>query len=394
MSLLFYFFILAGTPEVINPPTHKGVILNFIEDLSFGADEDNDKTSWSMASTSISVDDRGHMFIVDTGENRVLEFDVKGSYISTVISEGIGPGEAQGLREFQILADGSAMAMELVATTAKLHRFDRKMAFVSRHEDQLILERASISPNGKHLAGFFVAFDPASQTTHYRTALLDTSFKVVHGFSLGKGPLPDRSRLADPSYWANRIGENIKRAAVGMGVFCFDGKGRLYSAPSHSYEVTRWSADNKQPELVVKRKYKPILRGDAETEAMVENLTADISSDPFLSNVITPSVIDRAVTIADLPPNKNPIFGMLVLEDGHLLVIHDVNLISGESTADIFSPKGIYIGQIKRPNYAFLRRQDGLFMSRMVFKGGFAYTVETDEMGDNRAKRYRLEWQR
>jgi hypothetical protein len=362
----------------------------FTVDLTFGADETEDVFLWSSGATSVSVDKRGHMFVSDPAENRVLEFDTEGGFVRLVTSEGKGPGEFQNLLWFSLLADGSAMGYELVGgNTAKLHYFDKNIRFREASQKQLILELATISPTGRHLAGFFVDIDPENRQVGYRTGVFNTDLEEIKPVTRETGPLHDRSRFQEPSYWAERLGQNMKRALKGEGVFHFAKDGTLYSAVTNQYEITAWNPDLKTPKKVYKRDYKPIVQTEAQLGAMIEFLTDQLTADPFLARIITPGVMKRAIELSEPPPVKNPVFGMVTMEDGTLLVVHNVDLITRDHLVDVFTPEGDYRGQITFPDHAVLAPVLGGFLPRMTFRNGYAYTFQTDEIGDNRVVRYR-----
>lgn len=362
----------------------------FTEDLRFGADEGRDAYIWSLASTSVSVDDRGFMYVTDPKENRVLEFDPKGAFVRLVAKQGQGPGEFQDLFRFQILVDGSALGYELInGSVAKLQRFDQHLVYRDSLQKVLILESVTLSPRGDLIGGFFVEFDSDSRRMSYRTAVLDSRLEIQKTFSHETGSLPDRSRFSQPGYWAQRIGANIKRALKGYAVFNFSKDGTLYSATTDRYEVTRWSHDLKTARKVFKREYEPVPNSEEQLAALVESLVEEVQADPVLADLITPAVLKRAVAIADPPKLKNPIFGLLLTEEDLLLVVRDVDLVSRRNRAEVFSPEGAYLGVASVENHGFLRPAGGSYLPRMVFKNGFAYTVETDAFGDNRVVRYR-----
>ena len=381
--LLFPFLISLAMAGEDNTP------LVFSVDLVFGAEEEDEVYLWPSGSTSVTVDDRGHIYVSDPAENRVLEFDSNGRFVRLVAKEGKGPGEFQDLLWFTILRDGSAVGYELVGgNTAKLHVFDKNLRFREASQKQLILELATLSPDGQHLAGFFVRVDPENRLMEYRTGVFNAALEEIKSFTLNSGPMHDRSRIQEPAYWAERLAQNMKRALKGEGVFNFGKDGTLYSALTTQYEITAWNPDMKTEKQIFKRQYKPIPQTDAQLDAMIEFLTDQLTADPFLANLITPAVTKRAIQLAEPPPVKNPVFGLLVMEDGTLLVVHDVNLVTRIHSADVFSPQGKYLGKVSFPDHALLAPSFGGYLPRMIFRNGYAYTVQTDEMGDNRVVRY------
>ena len=102
---------------------------------------------------------------------------------------------------------------------------------------------------------------------------------------------------------------------------------------------------------------------------------------PQIRNIVTEKVLARAVEKAEFPPVKPPVAGLLTMEDGTLIVIHDQSNATLEAIGDIYDKNGKFVGSFTH---------GGKGMSRMIFKNGFAYTVETDDMGDNTVVRYKV----
>ena len=72
-----------------------------------------------------------------------------------------------------------------------------------------------------------------------------------------------------------------------------------------------------------------------------------------------------------------------MLEDGSLLVIHNVNSITGEEKGDIFSGDGTFIGRVKNSHHG---------LRSMIFKNGFAYAIEKNADEEQEFVRYKMAW--
>ncbi len=368
-----------------------GSALVFEEELRFGADEGADEYIWPYVSTTVAADARGHMYVADPAGNRVLEFDPNGRFLRLAARSGMGPGELRGLHRFTPLANGGAMALERFGgAVAKLQRFDRRMGFAEAWQKNLILEAGAVSPLGDRIGGFLVRIDLPGKTMRYQTVIMNRRFEPVKTLSEARGPLPDRARFRDPAYWAKRIGQNIQRVYGGVGVFCFDAAGRVYTARSNRYRIEQWTPDLSKKLTVFQRRHRPIPNTDREIRALVDSLTEQTLSDPVLAHIVTPAVLERAVSLAKPPPVKNPIFGLIATEDGGLLVVRDVSLANRQTVADVFAADGAYLGQTALPGFALAAPFNGLFMTRLTFKNNRAYAVLTDDRGDNRVVRYRF----
>ncbi len=120
-------------------------------------------------------------------------------------------------------------------------------------------------------------------------------------------------------------------------------------------------------------------------------MTEEFLTVPRLADITTRPVLAKAIEYAEPPAAKNPVFGILVMENGTLLVVHDASPATGKNLADIFSPEGEYLGRFTLNNHAMVAFSAGGLIPKMTFKNGFAYTAETDEEGDNRVLRYTVE---
>jgi len=145
-----------------------------------------------------------------------------------------------------------------------------------------------------------------------------------------------------------------------------------------------------QKTKVFQRRHEPIPLDEAEVRAMVDSLTEQVATEPALANVVTRAVLARAIERAEPPPVKQPIFGLLVMEDGALVVIRDVNMASRRCRADLFSPEGRFLGAFETADWTLAAPDNGGFVTRLVFKNSRAYAVATDEWGDNRVVRYKI----
>lgn len=184
---LFFIFgfqaLLAGEFKTIGGK--DGRVFSLTPDLTFGTDEDEDAYIWASASTSITADHKGHIFIGDGASKRVLEFDEKGGYLRTVMGPGQGPGELVNLLDFKVLTSGAATSIERVGQgiTARMQHFDPNMKYSRSQSGSLILEGPVLSPQGDRFAAFYVSHDRKSGLTHYQTALFSSDFKPIKIFT-------------------------------------------------------------------------------------------------------------------------------------------------------------------------------------------------------------------
>lgn len=376
-------------------PSKRSYSLVFTEDLRFGAEQQDPNYIWSLNTTTVSADKAGNIYVADPHENRVLMFDAQGAFVKKVAGKGEGPGEFSGLVNFMARADGRGIGLDMSGAQSSLSTFGPGQSFqqMSRNGGKpALIQSAIFDPSMDRFASFYVQPDKAAGLFFYKTAVFDAGFKVLVELSSDSGPLPNHERFGEANYWSERIAENLTRFFKGYPVCNFDAEGRLYSANPNKYTISRWSKDLSKSEVVIDHSgWKPILRDEANHAAIVELFTAQVASDPELAQLVTPAVIKRAVETAEIPPNKNPVFAILPMEDGKVLVVHDINFSTGVSTADLFSEKGEYLTEVTMGHFAFATLTASGYLPRMVFRNGFAYTIESNEADEQSVVRYRYQ---
>lgn len=369
-------------------PKGKTWTIEFTEDLRFGADEEDDVYLWADPSSVVKANSKGHIFMADLRERRVLEFDTKGKFVRAIANRGQGPGELQALADLAILADDSIIALNAgFGVLSKFLFFDSDGNYLKEKGPQgfsKILVSSTFAPDGKHFGGIFVGFNQETSTMLTNTGVLDLDFEVLHQLSSH----PQSFNPADfqsQDGIAKFIGGILTNAYKGTGMFSFDKDGNAYSAVSDKYVITKWNKDLKTKELIIKRKYKPIPNTD-DRIAAIANQSLDGMRDSPMGSMVNDATVKKVIQKTEFPLVLNPVNGIIPLEDGKILVVHDVNPTNGVQLADIFDEKGSYMGQVTMDQWAFVTRQS---RNAMTFKNGFAYTLESDEEDENRIVRYK-----
>ena len=367
-------------------PKGKKMTLVFEKELSVASDEgDDERIAWTGSNQQVMVDARGHMFVLDQRDNRILELDRKGSFVRAIGGTGDGPGEFRSLVGFQIFPDQTAIAFENAGFNTTITGYDANWTFRERKKLTNLdsaPRNGTFSPDRRWLAATTTHIDPqrAVEITEFR--ILDDQFKLVKKMLNWESIMLNPQKVTDTNHWAEFLGQRFHSLSKGYAVYCtFDDKGNMYSARADRYEITRWSSDLKQT-LTFGRKYKAIPFTDAEVDAYVmpirESLLGQLPT--HLQNLITVNLVRRATELAGFPPVHFPVGGLLVLPDGTPIVIHHVNPLTRMATGDIFSKKGTYLGSFTFPN-------NGL--QRMVFTKDHAYTIETTDEDIDTLVRYR-----
>ena len=385
----------AGEKEVLNgkEPVGNGSAIQFIEDLRFGGDDKDPNTFWPSPSTNLAVDHRGHIFVADTSETRILEFDNLGGFVKVLAAKGQGPGELPHLSSFQIFGDGSAVAFGIVpGALPTFHFFDEKLGFQKKLAPGrlgAIPGSAVFSPRGNLFYSSFTRFDMKNFNIVIQTGILDLSWKNVKEFSQFQQPFEPNS-FNSPQGFSRFLTRTMAGRAQGQGIVAFDKDGNAYCALSNKYEITKWDPTLTKRLLTIKKEHDPIILKPEQVKGMLQ----PYKSARVFSRIVNDAFVDDFASTLDMTMVKPPIFGMMVTEEGHLLVIHDLDTVNGRQVAHIFNKEGRFTGQVSLDNWAFLSPfsvSASIHLPKMVFKNGYAYTIETDENEDQFAVRYRLE---
>jgi len=403
MKLLAVFLLglcgsLSAQKQVDNPekPNNAPYELVFVEDLRFGGGEDDDDVYlWPNSNSNVSADSRGHMFVSDISAQRVLEFDIEGTFVREVASEGEGPGEFRGMPFFQLLSDDRAKATDMVMMSVpRFYTFDKDLKFA----DQIIPTfsgavpgSAFFSPDGTRISGTTFRLDAANGKLVLGVGVFDAEVALMRQLTEYAMPMPDFSKMNDPAMWRKNFQHQIAYAFDGAATVAFDTKGRIYIGDQQNYRIGRWDHELSDEELVITRDYRPIPYQKADLDGLVDNVLDQVLQSPMpqLQSIFNESFVKSVVASTEVPPAKRPINGLLVTDAGDILAIHDIRLGSGEQLVDVFSPDGTYLNQVTLGGSAFFNVFMGL--PRMSFRNGKAYSLQPGDNGDSQVVRYRLE---
>ena len=367
-----------------------GAAIEFTENLRLGPDQ-GDEYIWSSTKATVSVDALGNMYVMDPKDYKISVYDPNGQLLKVIGKKGDGPGEFQKLMGFSATPNG-ALGIDLPGgITARSHQFGKEMQFLgskSQEGKPLILEMVVVSPSGKHFGAFYVQPDRVNKVMLFETAVFDNNLQLVKTISHKTGPLPDRSRMNEANYWVDRLSENLTRFFEGVGVFSFDEQGRLYSGQTQKYEITRWDPSMKKVQQLYQRSPKPKIMTEDDSNAVMDHLLNQLSEDSELADLLTSSVVRQALAKATLPPAKNPIYGVIPIKDGAVMVVTSLDLETRETLADVFATDGAWLGEVTVADFGLVRYAGGAYLPKMIFRGDYAYTIITDENDDNILVRY------
>jgi len=389
--LLLVCGVACGQPNNESTKTGKGKTLVFTEELRFGDSVDNDNLYWTGANCFISAAPDGRVFVSDSGASRVLSYTSDGSFDALIGGKGQGPGEYQGVPTFMVFSDLSALGIDAVPnsipranTYSKGPTFEKAAVLTEAEVMPIVVSGAS--PDGSMFGGLFVKLDMANGKVEVIVGVMDREYQLVRNIGSFERPLPDQSRMSDPGYWVEYLSGNMTQALKGSGQVAFDAKGRVYTAVSNTYEITRWAPDGKTKDLVMTRKYKPVPFPEAMKQGIVDNTTEQFLQNPMLAQIITQGVIERAVDATEFPPAQNPIQGLIALPDGHLIVLRDLGLSTGIQKFDLFSPDGTFHSEGELEGNTLWDFASN--RARMTFGKDKAYAISVNDEGGIEVVRY------
>ena len=393
---IFLFLVLPlwATEEVVkNGAKPQGAWeLQLEEELRFGPDKDDDAYFWAGAGATLQIRENGNILLIDPDAFRILEFDTKGAFVRQIGRKGEGPGEFVKLTSFDLLADGSMIVFQNVQGLTYLDYFDQNLKFVRRQTNQPIkvfLQSVDYSPDGTKIGSLYMRPDSDGQSVWVCTGILSSEQDEQIVLSKQKQSSFNQSRAGESSYWAEFLAEWFKLGVNGLGIIAFD-RDHAYTSVSKTYAIDVWDKEMKKVRRI-ERTYKPRFQNEEAIEALIEPIREQLLSSlpPDFAAVVNEGVVRKAVELAEFPPAKPPIFGLIPMDGNGLLVIHEYDALSGKASADIFDQKGVFRGTTALPNIAvnlFSALTGG--STKILFKGDKVYALEKDDSGDFFAVRY------
>ncbi len=376
--ILMALFVFAGPDNVVEVnngpmPEGKKMSITLYEDLRITPDAGGEEFIWSGADVSVEVDNRGHMYVSDNQDNRLVELDKNGKFVRQIGKQGEGPGEFRSLINMQFLADGSAIAFENYLMISTFSYFDKNMTFQNRRNltDQVrAFRKVRFAPDGKSFYSNATKLDQANRTETNIDAIFNAEtlepIQVIQEVVMTKG---DPSQLMSPDYWADFLTTRYKIVSKGkLGYCAFDNDGNYYTATADEYKITKYNPQGKKI-MVINREYTPIRQSPAEIKAYTEPLRERLLSslpDQF-HHIFSERFMEKVIEMSEFSGKKYPVFGLVTMGD-KLAVIHDYSYQTKDSVADVFDKSGKFIGSFNLAN-------DG--MRKLTFKNGMAYTIET-----------------
>ncbi len=369
---------MAGAPQLV-----------LTEDLRLSSQEEGRK--WTGSNSNLVVNDAGEMFLADTGMTRILAFDASGKFLRVVAEGGKEPGQLAALDNIALTADGGLVALEgSPGQVARFQFYDKNGAYVRTvtPPQAKILRSVSFDPKGLRLAGIWLTLRPDG-AVDTRMGLLGMDGSVLETFLERRDEFRPE-KFGDRAYLLDYLAHLVELSYGPKVVFAFDSEGRVLFARNDTYRVTRRDLD-KGTERVIEKAFVPIPNDVNHITRVVSPLVKLFQESPDSGKLMNREFVTEMLSKAVVPAAKPPIFGLVPMEHGGLLVVHDLDLTSFSQVGHVFDGEGRYLCDLRMEHQAMVDASEEV---RLVFRNGHAYTLETQAGGFLNLVRYRVSWQK
>jgi len=368
-----------------------GYQLTLTEEVRFGAVEEDEAYQWPSLQTKVLPAPNGQMYIFDHEGSRVLLFGRDGVFVKQVARGGQGPGELQYMTSISQTPSGLIYIMDTPSpgNLMRIKRYHADMTFrdeISTLDMPLRPDSLYVSHDEKNMAGLFVTFDPKTKGLSVKTGVLRLADKaMLNVFSVDQTALGLES-ITDQNKWVEIITRGVKQQHR-AGLLAMADDGTVYTANADKYVISQWEPGEKVARRVISRNVKPRPFTDRDKEALVDHQWENMNESSRAA--IARASIVKGLDKAELPAHP-PLVGLISMEDKGFLAIRQSDAQTRINRADVFSKKGELLCEIELSDAALSLRTPGSWTpnKRMVFRNGMAYTILTDDEGDNIAVRY------
>jgi hypothetical protein len=326
---------------VQNPkePLYEADALVLEEDLSIGEDTTEGGHLFSQI-RSITVDDAGDIYVLDSKESHVQSFDEDGNHLRTFGRAGQGPGEF-----VTPLTLGLGNGGEIVVEDYRSHLvyFTPEGEFIRNLPlSQTGVRRVSIDSRG-NILGLVIIRD--KDRPRYELQKFDPALNLIH--ILDSTPTPSASNEGFNPF-------------MGSIYYTFDKDDRVVCGVSDQYEIKIFGPTGSLVQKIM-RDYDPVEITEQEKKEVEKDM---------------PPEIKLAI------PKYHAAFQWIMTDDeGRIFVMTEERAPGGQGYYhDIFDTQGRYLAKIP------------LAFRPIVIKKNKFYSVTEDEEGFHIVKRYQAQW--
>lgn len=329
-----------GITIVSNPkePMFSGEITKLEEDLSIGVKGGLKEYMFSRI-TDIDVDEDGNIYALDQREDQIKVYDRNGQFLRTIGRRGQGPGELDAPYFLSITAQEHLVVEDVAG---------RRMAFFT-------LEGEFIK-NVSTAAGFFIdsKIDSAESfygissvqddNPHYELRKFSPKLEHVHTLASSPSVLTSQKlyKAYSPmiTYDLTRQDQVVFGLPVNYEISVCDPNGVLIRTITRPYEPVEITAEE---------------RAEYEKRQAPPGYTFEI-------------------------PKYHSAYDRILVDDKSRVFIATWEKFGNKTSYDIFTAEGRYLAKALWS------------MTPLVMKNNMIYTIEADEEGYQKIKRYRMTW--
>ena len=349
-----------GIKVIKNPenPVYGKIKFDLVEDLSIGNEENENYMFYSL--TSLAVDDKGNVYVLDSGNCRVQKFDSKGNYIKTIGRKGQGPGEFE--RPERIFVDEKNI---YVLEFMKIHIFDLEGNFVRTIKTGFFVD--SFIMGNKKILAFTTLARKDKQID--AIILLNLKGRIIKEIVSFPNPLRliRKGGTIFMAYnpYQPRLYFSLLRE--GKGVYGYSSKYKLFVINSEG-KVEFIFEKTKTPSRITRKEKNKIIND------FLESRNKWLKKRGF-------KLSKGDAKEAFVFPKHRPFFNDIMGDNLNNIYIKKLTSVLKKEKAitfDLFNSKGFYLYEIKIPE------------EPEIIGNGYIYTYIVDEAGYFKIKRYKI----
>lgn len=331
-----------------NPAPPKGTPTKMVlkEELSIGEGEREEEMFFQM--TGVTVDDNGHIYILDREENIIKVFDSKGKFVRSFGKQGQGPGEMNGPIGIRITPNNELMVEDVLSQRLAFFSLEGKFLRNLITAKALGLALVRIDSKGNIMGQQIVPAEGklTREVKKYDSELNPLFTIAVHDF---------------PNVLEGKIDPFDL-------VFYFElsKDDTIYYGNLKDYKIEVFSSEGKLVKRILKE-YNPVKITEEDKEEMMTRIPPEAAP-----------IKDRI----EFPKNYPACQGFYLDDQGRLIVrTWERGKERGEFYHDVFDEEGRYIAKVL------------LSVEPLVWKGGKLYGREETEDGYHILRIYSVNWE-
>ena len=339
-----------GVKVVKNPsdPLYGEIKLKIEEDLVLGSEKDENYLFYRV--WDIAVNDRGDIYVLDSGKYRIQKYDKDGRFLQTIGRQGQGPGEFERPVGLYLDKKGNINVLGY----PKIYLFNHKGEFIKTLITSFFVTNIVPDGEGNLIATAYVRDE---RMQNFGVLILNPDGEISKKIA----EFPGIPMIRGGATIAHDYTPLLRIAAVGD-------KGFVYGYPlEYKLFLADWSGENI---LIIKKDeaYHTLSRGER-----------DKIINEHLERIKWPkNIIEDALNL----PKHRPFFNRILVDDKERIFVKKRKSILDESEEeefDIFSPEGLYLYSTK---FSF---------APMAIKAGYLYhTTYSEQTGETKVIRYRI----